>query len=238
MVAFHRAFIVCNDGLTDDYDRLPHIHCNACATVLTFTRVKKNEIMKSFKNLLFVFAALIAFSTTAQTSQGNMLAGGNIGVTTTSIDANDIKSTTLSLSPEFGYFISDGLAVGAILSLNSTSISNGTDQTFTTFGIGPFARYYMFTSNEAFAFFAQGSLIFSSTKQETGPTITKSSAVIFAIAPGFAYFFNEHWALQLQLAGISFQSTDPNKDVGNDKQTTFSIGVSSLSPNLGFRYHF
>jgi hypothetical protein len=100
-------------------------------------------------------------------------------------------------------------------------------------------RYYKFTANEQFAFFGDVSFLIGGGRQENGPNdASKTGLFRFAISPGFSYFFTSHWALDLSLSGISLQSFDPDKDNDNDKESTVTIGISSLSPNLGIRYHF
>jgi hypothetical protein len=107
------------------------------------------------------------------------------------------------------------------------------------FAIGPFARYYKYTSNENFAFFGQASFLFGSGKTElTGGGDVKRSFISFDVSPGFSYFFTDHWALDFSLSLLSISSTDPNKDADDDNVTTVEFGVQSFSPSLGFRYHF
>src|SRR5690606_14860210 len=111
--------------------------------------------------------------------------------------------------------------------------------TSNAFGIGPFARYYLFTSNSQFGFFGQAALGFSTGKNESAAgAVTKTSNVSFSVSPGAAFFFNEHWAMELMITALSVSSYDPNKNNDNDKSTTFNFGVNTLSPTVGVRYHF
>jgi hypothetical protein len=73
---------------------------------------------------------------------------------------------------------------------------------------------------------------------ETPGGESKTQTITFSVSPGFSYFFNKHWALDFWVAGLRYQSHDPNTDVDNNKSNSFQFGVSSLAPNLGFRYHF
>lgn len=191
--------------------------------------------------LLVCAAAFVTTCANAQTSAGSMMVGGGIEFTSVSYEggnANDYNEVTFS--PAFGYFINDNLAIGTSLTLNSGRSGTGANKTIrSAFGLGPFVRYYKFTSNESFAFFGQAVLSFETGKTDpaTGG-VTKNSAIQFSVSPGAAYFFNEHWALELSIAGFIFRSYDPNKDNGNDKINTVGLGLDSFSPTLGFRYHF
>ena len=170
-----------------------------------------------------------------------MMLGGAIdfsSVSRQSGNASDVSSFTFS--PSFGYFVSDNLAVGASLSLGSTRTGTGPGKEVTTaFSFGPFARYYLFTSNEQFAFFGQAGLNFGT--QKTDPAfggVTKGNSLSFAVAPGAAFFFNEHWALELAITGFVISSSDPNTSNDNDKVTRVDFDIRSFSPSLGVRYHF
>ena len=190
--------------------------------------------------LLCAFAAVTTWGY-AQTSAGSMMVGGTIEFSSQSREggsAND--GSSFGFSPSFGYFISDNLAVGASLFLGSSR--SGTANVKTTsnyFGLGPFARYYLFTSNEQFGFFGQASLNFQTGR--TDPPfgeVNNTRHISFALQPGAAYFLNEHWAIELMITGFVVSSTDPDTDNNDDKVTNVNFGLSSFSPALGFRYHF
>ena len=196
--------------------------------------------MKKFFTLLFA-VTLVTTLVHAQTSSGNMMAGGTIDFNSRSREggsANDESNFTFA--PSFGYFISDNFAVGASLTLGSGRSGTGAAKsTSSTFGIGPFARYYMFTSNESLGFFGQASVGLVTGKSDPAfGNVTHSSSITFALQPGAAYFFNEHWAAELTIAGFTVNSYDGDTSTDNDKVTTVGFALSSLAPTLGFRYHF
>jgi len=190
-----------------------------------------------------VLCALVtgSFAVHAQISSGNMMVGGDLTFTSESHQggsANDVSSVTFS--PAFGYFISDRFAIGTSLSLSSSRTGTGADKTVrSSFGLGPFARYYLTTSNENFAFFGQAQISFASGKTDPpSGNVTRNNSITFALSPGAVFFFNEHWALEFALRGFSISSRDPNTDNDNDKVTRVELGLNSFSPTLGFRYHF
>jgi hypothetical protein len=176
-----------------------------------------------------------------QTSAGSMMVGGSVSLTSSSRESGSVNdASSFEFSPEFGYFISDNFAIGASLSFGSSR--NGTGNAKTTgssFGIGPFARYYLFTSNEKFGFFGHAKLNFQTGRTDPPLNeVVKSQTISFTLQPGAAYFFNEHWAIELYIAGFRISSTDPNTANDNDKRTDVNFSLSSFSPSLGFRYHF
>ena len=193
----------------------------------------------------FIVLCALVLATTcanAQTSSGSMMLGGGLDFTSLSYqsgNANDQNSVTFS--PDFGYFISDNFAVGATLALGSTRRGTGANKTVeSSFGLGPFARYYLFTSNDRFAFFGQAQLVFSTNKTDPpAGNVVKGNEISFALSPGAAFFFNEHWALEFSIRGFALRSGDPNTSNNNDKYTITELGLNSFSLNsLGFRYHF
>jgi outer membrane protein len=198
------------------------------------------------KNSRLAFFALLLCVTyaQAQTTQGSMMVGGTLSLSKqTPEDNNDTQFSSTNFSPSFGYFVTDNLAVGAGLGFTSQTSKNPTFKSVnSSIGFGPFARYYKFTTNENFAFFGHAQIMLYSGKTETtsGATTNKSknSTTSFSISPGFSYFMTKHWALDLSITGFVFQSNDPNKDDDDDKETSVVFGLSSLSPNLGLRYHF
>ncbi len=177
-----------------------------------------------------------------QVSQGNLFFGGSFKVAseTQQRPSEDIRTVEFTFAPSAGYFITDNLALGLNVALFSGKEDDGFggDDKYSTIGVGPFARYYKFTSNEKFAFFGELGTLFGTAKfRPDGQNETKSSFFSVYLSPGFSYFFNEHWALDLSLQGISFAGSDPDKDDDNDKTTNITFGLSSFNPTLGFRYY-
>jgi outer membrane protein len=189
------------------------------------------------KGLLFF--AVVMFAATlsnAQTDQGGMMVGGGIGVSSSSEEGSTAKTTSFGFRPNFGYFISDNLVIGAELGIGSTTTKLGAAKaTSSSFDFGPFARYYKFTSNENFAFYGEASLMIGSNKSAAD---VKSGTTTFAVSPGFAYFLNEHWGIDFQFSLLAVEVDEPNKDANDDKTTTVYFGVNTFNPSLGIRYYF
>ncbi|NBW37398.1 MAG: porin family protein [Cytophagia bacterium] len=186
-----------------------------------------------------IIAILVLFTTTvkAQTAKGNMVIGGSFrfSSTTQQTTNDDLKSSSFGISPSFGYFVSDNLAVGVNVGFNSVNYTNDDKQS--EFDFGPFVRYYKFIADDKFAFTADAGFGLGSGKYDSQLSgERKTSSFNVYVSPGFAYFFSPKWSLDFQLQGISYSTNDPNKDADNDKGSYFTFGVSSFSPSLGFRY--
>jgi len=193
---------------------------------------------KSFFLLSAFFVA--ATFATAQTSSGNFMFGGGINISSVSRQsAVDADNSSFSFSPSAGYFVGENFAVGlgfTIASEKSGPANNRIKET--SFGIGPFARYYFFTSNDQFAIFGQAGLSLANGKTKySGGDIDRATSTTFSVFPGAAYFFNEHWAVELAITGFVVSAYDPDTNNDNDKVTSVQFGLHSFSPTLGFRYH-
>lgn len=196
------------------------------------------------KKTLSVIVLLIASAGAmfAQTKQGTLFFGGSIGITSSKDEdsGEDDKSTTFEFSPGAGFFIVDNFAVGLDLQMSGTKVDDGLggDDKYRSIGINPYARYYIFTPNEKFAFMAEGGFVVGGTRYEPdGQDERKGGYITAYISPGFTFFPTERWGIDLQFSGFSFTSSDPNKDVDDDKSTSFHLGLTSFSPSLGVRYY-
>ncbi|RAW03273.1 outer membrane beta-barrel protein [Pseudochryseolinea flava] len=195
--------------------------------------------------LCIALLLMVVVAVNGQTAKGSKALGGGISYskdTYTGPDG-DLEESELSFAPSFGYFVGDKFLLGLNLEISQSTEDEYPDGETkeTGFAFGPFARYYIHTSNEQFAFFGQASIMFGSTKESYDgvPDDVKGKVFDINVAPGFAYFFNEHWALELGFRGIGFTSVDPNTDVDDDDYSSLQIGLNSLSPSmLGIRYHF
>lgn len=178
----------------------------------------------------------------AQTSQGTLFFGGSASITASKEEdpGEDDKTTTFEFSPGVGFFVADKFAVGLDLSLSGTKIDDGIggDDKYKSFGINPYARYYMFTPNEKFAFMLEGGFTVGGTKyMPDGQNESKGGFVSVYLSPGFTFFPTQRWGIDLQFSGISFTGNDPNKDVDDDRTSSFRFGITSFSPSLGVRYY-
>jgi len=190
--------------------------------------------------ILILAVGLVIPTVWAQTTKGSFAVGGGISYNSNS-NTNEVqyKTNSFQFSPQAGYFVGDNFEVGLEFGLSTSKYGFEDDEPTknNSLSVGPFARYYKFTSNDRFAFTAQAGFSIGSGKI-TQPNGNEQKSGNFGIylSPGFTYFLSEKWGLDFQLQGISFGTSDPNKDVDNNEQTYFTFGVSSFNPSLGFRY--
>ena len=200
--------------------------------------------MKRTLKLSLITLSIFAFTSL---TQAQLYVGGNLGFNTLSTSSTVGTTTTkggssssLTLSPEVGYFLSDNLAVGVGVSFNSNSITTPITPTTSsvalnsTFMINPYARYFFYKSG-SFSAFAEGSVGYGSMMSETtlGANTTKNpstSIISVGIAPGIAYDLSDKFSLIAKLGNVGFQSS--KKTTTNTIETTTTTSTTNVS-NFG-----
>ena len=161
----------------------------------------------------FLLISGLAF---AQPVQGSVLLGGTAGFNSSSF--GDANTTTIHFQPLFGYFIADQFAIGA--SANATFF--GGDADGSSFGIGPFVRYYFNNSGNA-RFFGQAGISYNST--DPGDNFDSFSSFGFGVAAGVDLFLNSNVALEASLGFSSSKLEDADESTTN---IGLNIGVAAF----------
>jgi hypothetical protein len=132
--------------------------------------------------IVFIFVSGTAMS---QTQEGGFMVGGNIELNTAK---NDSK---IALTPSVGYFISNNFALGINGNLDYTKIEKSK---ITTWGVGPFARYYIGSLN--FRPFAHADVSFQANKNRNNLETTKYNSKQYFLGAGLAVFLNRNVAVE------------------------------------------
>lgn len=169
----------------------------------------------------FILAAMVmaAAAASAQTQSGNFMLGGNIGFSSTkekdkvdNTTTEGPRNTSLYLSPNIGYFIMDGLALGVNINYGRTVSKYEEDRprgvlerkyTYNAFTFGPMLRYYYMLGDKA-AVFAHANAGFGSlsSKEKIGNTTRENPSVklqTLRVGPGLAYFITPSVAAEATL---------------------------------------
>ncbi len=125
--------------------------------------------------------------------KGSWELGGGFSFKTTSGDyyenTDGDGSTDFSIHPDLGYFIMDGLVVGASLEFSSHSqgdVSNG------TFGLGPFVNYYFPLELGPGHPYGHLSYLYNSMSFDNGTTDGSDSFTRLMLGVGYDVPLNEH----------------------------------------------
>jgi len=168
--------------------------------------------------------------------------GGNIGFSTTggkiengNTSVDKVTQTNFSLAPKTGIFLSEKLAVGAMLGFNlqnekTPGNPDVIDRT-TTIGLTPFARYYAITFNKL-SVFAQGNLglSYGVEKHKVGSTTTtgpKTTTIGLAAFPGISYKLTDKVDLEAVIGGFNFNFNRVSVKNNNTTNITNTFGIGA-----------
>ena len=204
------------------------------------------------KNYLMIITLLaLGLSASAQPVAGKFFAGGSLSISA-STDKSKIDGTTTTdntnfqfgLNPLAGYFLSDRIAVGLGLGLN-TSVTKYPDNipdksTTATFYIEPFGRYYLISGKAGL--FAQASISMGvgNTKvhYENASVETNHLSLDAGVSPGLYYYLTERLALEATIGWIGFETqvdkySNDNKDISSGFEMSlhpsyFTLGLTFI----------
>jgi hypothetical protein len=145
---------------------------------------------------------LLSLKSIAQTDKGDLLIGGSLGFQTGE------GSNSFNLDPNVGFFIGDNFAVGGKLTFQSSKLGS---LNTSTFGLGPFARYYFGSASTKP--FAVSELDFLSTSFKSDGRKTNSNGIGWLIGLGFATFINESVAVE-GVSGYNYSKFKNTKGSG------------------------
>ena len=232
--------------------------------------------MKKTITKMFAVASMVAgtvLSANAQIASGSLMFGGGLGAdiksegTTKVTGAPDLKTpgyTEWNFSPTVGYFLSDGLAVGLSLNLDSrfrntrSSADGSKTENIMSSGLGValFARKYTEITSGLYmhgqASLAYGSFSYTDRTFD-GASALKDGAkgsgtnISIDITPGLTYFVSPKWGIDFSLNNIlSYDMTTTKTESpaaglfpASTTETSgggFSIGAG-LTPTLGLFYY-
>ena len=158
------------------------------------------QILQKAGLCLLIFIVLSG-EVLAQTQKGDWLVGGLLQLNTAK------NSTSFEFSPNAGYFVLDNFAVGAKL---VTAYEQLGDLNITSFGIGPFARYY-FSEKKIKPFFAADFDV-QNQKFKTDLGSVTENAFNYFLGGGVAFFINDNVAVE---GLLGYRHTKVKEEEGN-----------------------
>jgi opacity protein-like surface antigen len=150
---------------------------------------------------LIAIYLLLCLHSNAQTSKGDWLIGGLMQLNTAK------NNTTIEFSPNAGFFLLDNFALGAKLVISYDELG---DLKVTSFGVGPFARYYFGKKN--IKPFVAADFDYQNQKIKTSVGSSTENAFNFFLGGGVAFFINENVAVETLLG---YRHTKVKEEEGN-----------------------
>lgn len=152
--------------------------------------------------------------------KGNWMIGGSIGSAGYSFEG---ETFNINLSPRAGYFISDGIAIGAEIGGGLQTVKDG-DNVW-SYGVSPFIRYYFPEgASSTGRFFGQGSVGISGASAGS----ESDTSFAFGVNGGYAHFITENVALE-GMVGYNYSKSDL-ATVGKQSGLGFSVGFQIYLP--------
>lgn len=178
------------------------------------------------KRILTLIVVALAASTVshAQLQRGNVLVGSDLAGFQFGLKKG--AQTDISITPKAMWFINDNVAVGAYVRL---SLSTAKGYTYTNYGVGPIARYYVNSAKvnllQHGRWFFEGNVGIEGTNTKVSGVSSNTNGLGLGIGPGYAYFITPNVGLETLLKY--------NGQVGFGNQTSQSY----LNLNLGFQIY-
>ena len=203
------------------------------------------------KKVLLSAVALLAFgfANAQEEEKGNGgFAKGDVfvsgAVTLSSAKKGDFKANAFEIAPKVGYFVTENIAIGASVGLQSLKFDDGAaDATNSGLGLGAFGRYY-FTPANKFSLFAELGIDYTSFDEEfdaESGTVYGSSfeskELGFGLGAGMNYFVSSNFSIEAGVAVLGYSSNDNGGD-GAEKTNTFSFGGDWRAVTFGVNYKF
>ncbi|MBW6537704.1 MAG: outer membrane beta-barrel protein [Mariniphaga sp.] len=194
------------------------------------------------KSIVTLALLIVLFSTvTAQTEKGKFLLGGSSNFTATFLksqtetenyESDPVSASTIEFSPQFGYFVVNGLAIGLDVPISfSTEKDDGDKFKTSTWLVGPFVRSYLGGQNVKP--FLQASIGFGKSKYDSNyeyihypDDITKFDLFGYEAGGGISMFINQHVAFDVAVGYASVRSKFKNVYKENAKTTVSGFGAS------------
>ena len=176
--------------------------------------------MKSIALSIVIMLAIISSSSSivSQTvAQGAWTFGGSVGFSSSKQEGAGKPTTVIELLPEAGYFIIDDLGVGLNIIYSKTSQNSAS---FTEFGIGPWARYYVYQ-----AAFVQAGFLAESLTIDGDFGQAKSTGTRIEGGLGYSAWLADAVALEPMVYVNLLKSKDENEEPVNTTTLGLRIGL-------------
>ncbi|MGY3053405.1 hypothetical protein ACVWYG_001605 [Pedobacter sp. UYEF25] len=214
-----------------------------------------------FTLLTAALLCALGFGCYAQTEKGNSIIGLSFSYSSDKLQPENDRVNNFYLTPRYGYFLKDNLALGIELPFNLSRLKFKNFQTYNnqtgfyedrsepkelSIGFSPFLRKY-FLAQSSLVFFAQANLLMlvnSLNIIERGyllRTDVKVKGLGANLSAGIMVKVTSHTRLEFSVPFASFfhQSYyDGTSDYNYKKKNSVNVFPNLLTPTLGFNVYF
>ena len=166
-------------------------------------------------------------------SEGDLFLEGNVGFSSTNDKNTDEKTNGFNISPSVGYFITEDIAIGGRISLESykEEIAGVDTEDNFGFGVGAFGRYYFLDLGERFKTNAEFGLGYASLDNKI--VDVKENTFGAGLGLGINYFVTEKIALSFGLKNVLSFSTSKLDADGAKAVSGFNLGFGDVANPFG-----
>ncbi|WMI66849.1 hypothetical protein RBH94_06710 [Aestuariibaculum sp. YM273] len=180
--------------------------------------------------LFFFFVFTCSLTSNAQITKGHWMVGGDANFNfskTKNTSSNGFVATNkvanFRITPDIGYLLYDKFTIGLSPFL-AFSNPEGANNNSTSYGIGPFVRYYFLKTDNIINLFAHTGYFYAHTKNPSDNGNSSS----FELKAGPVIYFNSSVGLELTLG---YKKDNLNTSSGSKGE------FNTLSFNIGFQIH-
>ncbi len=166
--------------------------------------------------------------------KGDMFVSGMVGYSSVS-HPDDSKEHNFNITPRFGYFLNDFIAVGGKLGYGIQTQKNSSGDKVvdnTTLGFEVFGRYYLLPGSK-FSVFGEVDLGYGFTRDIHHDW---SNGINVGLLPGLSYFVGRHVALEASFGILSYNSVSIDGQSGSTDN--FKVGLNLEDINFGIIIKF
>jgi hypothetical protein len=152
---------------------------------------------------------------------GSVMINGSASYTTTSMRGAEDNTSVISVTPSFGYFVLNHLAIGGVAVYNTES-TGAFDAT--TWGAGPSVRMYLGLSKSPFFVSADWTYL-KSSESFTDEVTSESSMTDLALGGGVAIFLGKNVAFEPFAKYHIINGGFDTPDLASPNETNLEIGA-------------
>lgn len=193
------------------------------------------------KNLLLSIAAIFVLLTSATAQEfgfekGSKFIEGNIRISNYEVKSEEKEKTTI-ISPKFGYFIKDNLAVGVdfmFMDHVKEYKPDGISEKAHGYGVGVFGRYYFLNIGSRFKTYAQLNATYGNTHHysyENDEELRSPDFITYQAGGdiGFNFFVTKRLSINYSLGELLYFGTAKHDTPGAIRENTFKVNLNSFN---------
>lgn len=206
------------------------------------------------KNIILSIFALFIINAVANAQEfgfqkGSKFLEGNIRNNFLNDKSYDEKTRTTFITPKFGYFIKDNLAVGAdlmIVDIYEKNTAGDSGYETNGLGFGVFGRYYFLNLGSRFKTYAEVGASYTNTQTtdiDNGVEISEPDYISYVgtAGLGFNFFITKRLSINYTVSDLLYARSSKNDEPGAVRDSEFELNLNvfnNIFSNSTFGFNF